>query len=60
MRKSLISLCFRKGKLDVVIQSTDKNLLVPVGGAIIASFDENVLKNIANTYPGKKLYAKLN
>lgn len=46
---------YRKGRVDVFIQSTDKNLMVPVGGAIIACFDETILKNIASTYPGNFL-----
>ncbi|KAJ1617825.1 hypothetical protein T492DRAFT_1097213, partial [Pavlovales sp. CCMP2436] len=28
----------QNGRVDAVIQSTDKNLLVPVGGAIVAAF----------------------
>lgn len=41
-----------KGRVDVFVQSADKNLMVPVGGAILAAFDGKVLKNIASTYPG--------
>lgn len=26
------------GRVDAVVQSTDKNFLVPVGGAIVSSF----------------------
>ena len=33
----LINEAIRVGRLDVFIQSTDKNLLVPVGGAIAVS-----------------------
>ncbi len=43
----------RTGRVDIVVQSTDKNLLVPVGGSIIAAFDENVLNRISRTYPGR-------
>ncbi len=34
------------------VQSTDKNLLVPVGGAIVAGFDRAWVRKIAQTYPG--------
>lgn len=43
---------FRKGRIDVFVQSTDKNFLVPVGGAIIAGFDKIVLDKITRNYPG--------
>lgn len=43
---------FRKGRIDVFVQSTDKNFLVPVGGAIIAGFDKTVLDKITRNYPG--------
>lgn len=40
--------------LDLLyVQSTDKNLMVPVGGAIIAGFSKNLIKEIAESYPGK-------
>ena len=42
----------RVGRLDVFVQSTDKNLLVPVGGAIIAGFDEKLIGQISKMYPG--------
>lgn len=42
-----------KGRLDIFVQSTDKNLLVPVGGAIISSFQKEVLENISKTYAGR-------
>lgn len=43
---------FRKGRIDVFVQSTDKNFLVPVGGAIIAGFDKTILDKITRNYPG--------
>ncbi|VUZ41744.1 unnamed protein product [Hymenolepis diminuta] len=40
--------------LDLLyVQSTDKNLMVPVGGAIIAGFSKNLIKEIAESYPGR-------
>ena len=35
------------------VQSTDKNLLVPVGGAIVAGPDAALLRRVAQTYPGR-------
>ena len=43
----------RIGRVDAFIQSTDKNFLVPVGGAIVAGFDENFIDAVSKTYPGK-------
>ncbi len=39
--------------MDLVVQSTDKNLMVPVGGAIIAAFDDSNLKRVSQLYPGR-------
>lgn len=36
-----------------MIQSTDKNFLVPVGGAILASTSSTLLKEVSNLYPGR-------
>jgi len=41
------------GRYDVFVQSSDKNLLVPVGGAIIAGFDKSWVQAIAKAYPGR-------
>uniref|UniRef100_A0A0V0J2I3 O-phosphoseryl-tRNA(Sec) selenium transferase n=2 Tax=Schistocephalus solidus TaxID=70667 RepID=A0A0V0J2I3_SCHSO len=35
------------------VQSTDKNLMVPVGGAIIAGFSNEIVKQVAESYPGR-------
>ncbi|XP_030374529.1 O-phosphoseryl-tRNA(Sec) selenium transferase [Scaptodrosophila lebanonensis] len=43
----------RVGRVDYFVQSTDKNLMVPVGGAIVASFDEQSLQQVASTYAGR-------
>jgi len=40
-------------RLDVFVQSTDKNLMVPVGGAIVSGFNKDILKSIKENYPGK-------
>lgn len=43
----------RVGRVDAFIQSLDKNFMVPVGGAIIAGFDDSFIDNIGKTYPGE-------
>ncbi len=41
------------GRIDAIIQSTDKNFLTPVGGAVIASpVEENIIK-ISQAYAGR-------
>ena len=42
-------------RVDAFVQSTDKNLLVPVGGSIIAGFDEHFVKKVSASYPGKAI-----
>jgi O-phospho-L-seryl-tRNASec:L-selenocysteinyl-tRNA synthase len=41
------------GRVDVIIQSTDKNFLTPVGGSIMASPNEDLLTEISSAYPGR-------
>lgn len=43
----------RVGRIDAFVQSLDKNFMVPVGGAIIAGFDKEFIKDISKMYPGK-------
>lgn len=43
----------RLGRVDLFIQSTDKNLMVPVGGAILASSNCETINNVAKFYPGR-------
>ena len=43
----------RVGRIDAFVQSLDKNFMVPVGGAIIAGFDETFIQEISKMYPGK-------
>jgi len=48
-----ISNSIRNGRVDAIVQSTDKNFMVPVGGAVIACPSSEFLKNISSTYPGR-------
>ena len=41
------------GRVDAVVCSTDKNFLVPVGGALVLSPNEVVVKNIGKNYAGR-------
>ncbi len=41
------------GRVDLIIQSTDKNFLTPVGGAIIASPDPNLVEKVSQAYAGR-------
>ncbi|XP_049591774.1 O-phosphoseryl-tRNA(Sec) selenium transferase [Syngnathus scovelli] len=43
----------RVGRIDAFVQSLDKNFMVPVGGAVIAGFDEAFVQEISKTYPGR-------
>lgn len=42
----------RVGRIDAFVQSLDKNFMVPVGGAIIAGFNESFIQDISKMYPG--------
>lgn len=41
------------GRVDAIICSTDKNFLVPVGGALIMSPNSSVIETISKNYPGR-------
>jgi O-phospho-L-seryl-tRNASec:L-selenocysteinyl-tRNA synthase len=41
------------GRVDAIIQSTDKNFLTPIGGSIITSPDPLILKAISQAYAGR-------
>lgn len=43
----------RRGRVDAFVQSTDKNFLVPVGGAIVAAPNSKLVDKISNLYPGR-------
>ena len=39
-------------RLDAFVQSTDKNLMVPVGDSVIAGYDGKFVRYISKNYPG--------
>ncbi|XP_017143244.1 O-phosphoseryl-tRNA(Sec) selenium transferase [Drosophila miranda] len=43
----------RLGRIDYFVQSSDKNFLVPVGGAIVASFNQTLLHLVGSSYAGR-------
>jgi O-phospho-L-seryl-tRNASec:L-selenocysteinyl-tRNA synthase len=49
----LIRIGIDAGRIDAIIQSTDKNVLTPVGGAIIASPSEDTITKISQAYAGR-------
>jgi len=50
-----ISKAWTIGRVDAVVQSTDKNFLVPVGGAVVCcgKRKEDVAQAVATSYPGR-------
>ena len=48
-----VNQALRVGRVDAFVQSTDKNLMVPVGGAIVASGNKKFIAMIGNNYPGR-------
>ena len=49
----LIRSAIDAGRVDAIIQSTDKNFLTPVGGALIASPIKENIRKISQTYAGR-------
>ena len=48
-----INLAVKKGRVDVLISSTDKNFMVPVGGSIVYGPDKKLVSEINKNYPGR-------
>eukprot|EP00887_Chlorella_sp_A99_P001435 scaffold8.g1435.t1 len=50
-----VSAAWRRGRVDAVVQSTDKNFMVPVGGAIIAARRgaTQLVEAVNKLYPGR-------
>lgn len=49
----LIRSAIDAGRVDAIIQSTDKNFLTPIGGAVIASPDKEIIEKISQAYAGR-------
>jgi len=37
----------------LIVSSTDKNFMVPVGGSLIYTNNKNLLKKVGENYPGR-------
>ena len=42
-----------KNLIDLVVQSTDKNFLTPVGGSFVWSPNKNLITGLSQNYPGR-------
>ncbi|MDP2439261.1 MAG: O-phosphoseryl-tRNA(Sec) selenium transferase [archaeon] len=49
----LLSEAMRQGRVDAFVQSTDKNFLVPVGGAVVVSSSKSLVDKVSRVYPGR-------
>lgn len=47
------------GRLDAIIQSTDKNFMVPVGGSIVTGPDGKFILEVGRVYPGRASISSL-
>ena len=43
----------RRGRVDCFVQSTDKNFMVPVGGAIVCGPQGALVDKVSGLYPGR-------
>jgi O-phospho-L-seryl-tRNASec:L-selenocysteinyl-tRNA synthase len=41
------------GNMDILISSTDKNFMVPIGGSLIYSSNEDIINKVKKNYPGR-------
>ncbi|CAK88142.1 unnamed protein product (macronuclear) [Paramecium tetraurelia] len=48
-----INLGLAQGTVNLIVSSTDKNFMVPVGGALIYGNDKKLIKQISELYPGR-------
>lgn len=56
----IIDQACRVGRVDAVVQSTDKNLMVPVGGAFIIGPDKDwIERELSKCYPGRASMAPI-
>ncbi|MBS7288900.1 MAG: O-phosphoseryl-tRNA(Sec) selenium transferase, partial [Candidatus Freyarchaeota archaeon] len=47
------------GRVDAVVQSTDKNFLTPVGGSVVAAKEEEVVERVGGMYAGRATAAPM-
>jgi len=49
----LLNTAATKGRVDLFVQSLDKNFMVPVGGSVVAGFTQDSVTGVCQTYPGR-------
>eukprot|EP00803_Ostreobium_quekettii_P004682 evm.model.scf_690.1 EVM.evm.TU.scf_690.1 scf_690:1172-7451(+) len=51
----VVTSALRKGRVDAIVQSTDKNFMVPVGGSVVAAPKSNcgLVQSVNKSYPGR-------
>ena len=54
-----LNLAMKAGRVDAIVQSSDKNFLVPVGGSIVASSSRDLVKRISKIYAGRASVAPI-
>uniref|UniRef100_A0A7S0G372 O-phosphoseryl-tRNA(Sec) selenium transferase n=1 Tax=Rhodosorus marinus TaxID=101924 RepID=A0A7S0G372_9RHOD len=50
---NLIQAAATSGRVDIVVQSTDKNFLVPVGGSVLTASSPKLIDAVLKAYPGR-------
>lgn len=49
----MVNQAMRVGRVDAIVQSLDKNFMVPVGGAIVCSPSDEFVASVSKVYPGR-------
>lgn len=49
----------KNGRIDIIVSSTDKNFMVPVGGSLIYSSNKEIINKIKKNYPGRASMAPI-
>ncbi|XP_063694910.1 O-phosphoseryl-tRNA(Sec) selenium transferase-like [Bolinopsis microptera] len=49
----LLNTASLNGRVDLYVQSLDKNFMVPVGGSIVAGFTKEIISSLSQSYPGR-------
>jgi len=53
MNEDLLNKADKIGDISLIVSSTDKNFMVPVGGSFIYSSNEDLVQKIKKNYPGR-------
>jgi len=55
----IVNEAIRLGEVTYFVQSTDKNFMVPVGGAVVSSPNEKLVEDVSKIYPGRASVAPI-